>query len=217
MPAETKEQAKVRFGYADHCICTLCTEWRVANDALEKAPEYKTGCGCRGDVHDQYCPMRFDERPDSGSPGFDSRVKASNPKDAIGSEKVPFSTVPQPVVAEIGLGMLEGAVKYRRHNYRVVGVRSSVYFDAAMRHLTAWWEGQDVDPDSGLSHITKALSTLTVLRDAMLNDKLSDDRPPPVLNQNWITELNAKAKEILAKYAEHKQPYTRNSPELEKK
>ena len=101
-------------------------------------------------------------------------VKESNPKDAVGIKKAPFSTVPSPVVAEVGLAMLEGALKYGRHNYRAIGVRSSVYFDAALRHLTAWWEGQDVDPDSGLSHITKALACLFVLRDANLIGKLVD-------------------------------------------
>ena len=105
--------------------------------------------------------------------------KDTNPKDAVGTKKVPFSTVPATVVAEIGVGMLEGARKYGRHNYRVAGVRGSVYYDAALRHLTAWWEGEDIDPDSGLSHITKAMCSLVVLRDAMIQKKLIDDRPPP--------------------------------------
>lgn len=132
---------------------------------------------------------------------------AENPKDAVGSGKVPFSTVPAPVIAEIGLAMLEGARKYRRHNYRVIGVRASVYYDAAQRHLTAWWEGEDIDPDSGLPHIVKALSTLTVLRDAQIMGKQNDDRPP-VAPAGWVAELNAKAKAITEKYPNDLEPYT---------
>lgn len=128
-----------------------------------------------------------------------SETKLSNPKDSCGVKKVPFSTVSAPVMAEIGLAMLEGALKYGRHNYRVVGVRASVYYDALLRHITAWWEGEDIDPDSGVNHVTKAIATLVVLRDAMLNDKLADDRPPKS-KAGWVAELNAKAAALIDKY-----------------
>lgn len=134
--------------------------------------------------------------------------KQTNPKDAVGISKVPMSCIPSPVVMEMALGMMEGARKYGRHNYREAGVRSSVYYDAAMRHLMAWWEGQDIDPGSGLSHISKAMSALCVLRDAMMNDKCTDDRPPKVKNQDWVSEMNAKAAGIIEMYPVAKDPYT---------
>lgn len=137
--------------------------------------------------------------------------KETNPKDAVGVKKVPFSTVPSEVIAEIGLAMMEGARKYGRHNYRAVGVRASVYYDALFRHITAWWEGEDIDPDSGLNHVTKALSTLTVLRDAMINDKLTDDRPPR-LDPEWVRGLNKKAAEIIDKYPDSVSAYTEKKP-----
>ena len=104
--------------------------------------------------------------------------KDTNPKDAVAIAKPPTTTVPLNVMAEVGVAMLEGARKYGRHNYRVIGVTAGVYIDATKRHLDSWWEGEDVDPDSDLSHITKAISSLVVLRDAMLNDMVMDDRPP---------------------------------------
>lgn len=112
-------------------------------------------------------------------------TKDTNPKDAIGVKKVPSSTRSAAVDAEVGVGMLEGAMKYGRHNYRVSGVRASVYFDATKRHLDSWWEGEDIDPDSGLSHITKAICSLYVLRDAMINEKMVDDRPPRIPAGFW--------------------------------
>jgi len=105
-------------------------------------------------------------------------TKDTNPKDMVGTRKAPLSCVPMNVVAEMGVGMLDGATKYGRHNYRIAGIRASVYFDAAMRHLLAWWEGEDIDPDSGMHHVTKALTTLAVLRDAQMNGMVTDDRPP---------------------------------------
>jgi len=137
-------------------------------------------------------------------------IKDSNPKDAIGMSKIPLgSVIPGQVLVGMALGMLEGACKYRRHNYRVVGVRASVYYDAAKRHLDAWWEGQDMDGEAAIPihHLDKLLSDIAVLRDAMLQDKCFDDRPPPVKNQRWIQEANARTKELLAKFPNAKPPY----------
>jgi hypothetical protein len=128
-----------------------------------------------------------------------SNVKETNPKDAVGTGKVPFSTISAVVMGELGLAMLEGARKYGRHNYRVAGVRASVYYDALKRHITAWWEGEDIDKDSGLPHIVKAIATLVVLRDSQIQQNWVDDRPPPS-PEGWQEELNKKAKEIIAKY-----------------
>lgn len=127
-------------------------------------------------------------------------VKDTNPKDAIGISKAPMSTVPAAVLAEVGVAMLEGACKYGRSNFRIAGVRASVYYDATMRHLMAWWEGEDTDPDSGMSHITKAITSLVVLRDAMIQDMCTDDRPPR--SAEFYARLNTLAAEVLARHAD---------------
>lgn len=105
--------------------------------------------------------------------------KDTNPKDAVGIRKWRvFSVIPFTVLWELGLALLEGGRKYGRHNYRVSGIRASVYVDAAFGHISQWWEGEDLDPDTGLSHITKAIASLTVMRDAMIQEQFVDDRPP---------------------------------------
>jgi hypothetical protein len=126
-------------------------------------------------------------------------TKPSNPKDIVGTRKAPFSTTSAAVMAEVGVAMLEGAAKYGRHNYRAVGVRASVYYDATLRHLFSWFEGEDIDPDSGMHHVTKALASLMVLRDAMIQGKCTDDRPPS--SQEFYARLNQKAAEIIDKHA----------------
>ena len=131
--------------------------------------------------------------------------KLINPKDIISMKKAPLSTVPCGVLFEIGLGMLEGARKYGRHNYRSIGVTATEYYNASMRHIMLWWEGEDVDPDSGLNHITKALSDLTVLRDSMLMDNWIDDRP--LRNPINIKKINAKATDIVEKYPDCVEPF----------
>ena len=73
--------------------------------------------------------------------------------------------------------MMEGGIKYGKHNYRYVGVRASVYYDATMRHLDDWYVGKPIDHESGLSHLSKALSSSQVLMDSMVKGNWVDDRP----------------------------------------
>jgi len=138
-------------------------------------------------------------------------TKPSNPKDGIGVRKAGTHLIPRKVIFELGLALLEGARKYGAHNYRIAGVRASVYYDALDRHVSAWWEGEDIDPDSGLSHLTKAMACLVVLRDSMTIGNWTDDRPPR-LEDGWIEELNKKAAEIIEKYPDAKLPYTEKGP-----
>ena len=121
-----------------------------------------------------------------------------NPKDAVRNGKAPLSVIPATVIAETGVAMLEGALKYGRHNYRVAGVRASVYYDASLGHIADWWEGEDIDPDSDLNHITKAIASLVVLRDAMIRGMMVDDRPPKSPH-GWKAALNKRAKALVDK------------------
>lgn len=89
----------------------------------------------------------------------------------------PFHVLPWRVVLETALGMMEGARKYGRHNYRSMGVRASVYYDATTRHLADYYTGKSIDHESGLSHLSKALSSSQVLLDSMVMGNWVDDRP----------------------------------------
>lgn len=142
-------------------------------------------------------------------PTMDPRSKLTNPKDAVGVQKWrQFCTVPMTVVAEVGVAMLEGARKYGKHNYRFAGVRASVYVDAAMGHMMQWWEGEDIDKDSSLSHVTKAIASLVVLRDAMIQDMLNDDRPLKGNLDAHRDFLQAAVDDIFARYPDPVAPYT---------
>ena len=131
---------------------------------------------------------------------------ASNPKDCVGIRKTPFSTLSGPVLAEMGNAMLEGALKYGRHNYRVVGIRWSIYFDAVMRHLWAAYEGEDIDPESGKPHIVKAMTCLHVLRDAEMRGMVMDDRPPKTVG--FLEEENKVTQQLREKYPNPEKPFT---------
>ena len=135
--------------------------------------------------------------------------KSTNPKDTVGATKVPMSRVPVAPLMEVAVALHEGHVKgYRGHNWRIAGVRGSIYYDASMRHLMAWYEGQDLDPDSGINHISKAVAGLMVLRDAMIHDNWTDDRPPKT-PEGFLAHIQKLMDEVNRRYPNPKEgPYT---------
>jgi hypothetical protein len=63
-----------------------------------------------------------------------------------------------------------------------------------------WIAGEDVDPDSGVHHVSKAIAGLLVVRDAMLHGTSIDDRR---VDQNLnIPEIMEKLAEVERKYPE---------------
>jgi len=105
-------------------------------------------------------------------------LKPTNPKDAVGSDKLPLELVPDTIEAEVVLAYLEGALKYGRFNWRVAGVRSSIYRAALRRHLMRWWNGEDRDQKTRVKHLASVIACAGILLDAELCGKLTDDRPP---------------------------------------
>lgn len=107
-----------------------------------------------------------------------SNWKETNPKDLIGSAKLPLDLVPDTIEAEVALAYLEGALKYGRYNWRISGVRSSIYRSALRRHLAKWWNGEDRDQITRVKHLASIIACAGILLDAELCGKLNDDRPP---------------------------------------
>lgn len=103
-----------------------------------------------------------------------------NPKDIVGRNKPGLSKLPIRPIFEAGNVLRHGSDKYGPYNWREHAVSAAVYYDAALRHLCAWWEGEDLDPDSGEHHLAHVIGGMAVLRDAMLSGKVKDDRPSKV-------------------------------------
>jgi hypothetical protein len=66
--------------------------------------------------------------------------------------KVPMSLLPRSALTAEAAVLAFGAKKYAAHNWRK-GMVWSRLLDAALRHLTAFADGEDVDPETGLSHL----------------------------------------------------------------
>jgi hypothetical protein len=99
-----------------------------------------------------------------------------NPKTAFGEAKPKLSDTPTIGIQLMGQVHSNGANKYGRFNWREHQVSSTVYYDAALRHLMAWFDGETIDPESGLSHLAHVMACCNILLDAEKNGKLNDNR-----------------------------------------
>lgn len=129
--------------------------------------------------------------------------KDTNPKDAIGATKLPIGLVPSTGINLASVAFLEGATKYGRYNWRVAGVRTSIYYDAAMRHLEKYWNGEDVDGETGVPHLASALACIMIIEDARCAEKLEDDRPPRADVSAQIAELDRMAARVRDLFSSH--------------
>lgn len=103
-------------------------------------------------------------------------AQRTNPKDDLGSDRLPMHLWPQSATAFGAIALLNGALKYGRTNWRKSGVRPSIYVDAIQRHLTDWFEGNDYDPEDGVHNLGAVLACVAILVDAIVTGKLVDDR-----------------------------------------
>lgn len=104
--------------------------------------------------------------------------KPSNPKQQYGDLKVPLQLVPAAATAYMAMGLKEGARKYGPFNWRETDVEAMTYVGAVLRHLSAYVDGEDIDPESGNPHLAHAMASLAILVDASEGDTLIDNRPP---------------------------------------
>ena len=105
-------------------------------------------------------------------------TKPSNPKDAIGSKKLAMHLVPSIVQVYAALGFTEGALKYGKYNWRVAGVRMSIYLDAMYRHIAKLQNGEWADKKTKVPHLASIIACAGIIADARASGKLTDDRPP---------------------------------------
>lgn len=90
--------------------------------------------------------------------------------------KNPLELLPTDALEEIGKILQHGAMKYDPRNWEK-GMSWGRIYGAALRHLFAWWRGEALDKDSGLSHISHAACCLLFLLTYSLRRVGTDDRP----------------------------------------
>lgn len=83
--------------------------------------------------------------------------------------------IPRYPLEQVARVLAHGKAKYGAHNWRQ-GIAVQRNIDAALRHIYAANEREDLDPDSGLPHIAHALCCLMFALDTIENLPEFDDR-----------------------------------------
>lgn len=71
--------------------------------------------------------------------------------------------------------LAKGAIKYSSHNWRK-GLAWSRVLGATFRHLFAFMNGEDLDPETGLPHLDHAACEIMFLQEFYRTRKDLDDR-----------------------------------------
>lgn len=77
-------------------------------------------------------------------------------------DKLPLHLLSTEALNQTAAVLKFGADKYAEHNWRK-GFAWSRPMSAAMRHITAFNAGEDLDPESGLSHLAHAMCCIMFL------------------------------------------------------
>lgn len=114
--------------------------------------------------------------PDSLAPTGEIRSVDPDTGAEKGVKPERFDLVPPDALAELSRVFGFGATKYADRNWER-GYSWGKSYAALMRHMTAWWGGEDVDPESGQSHVAHAMWHCSVLLTFIRTHPEKDDRP----------------------------------------
>ena len=114
-----------------------------------------------------------------------------NPKDLIGAQKLDLSLLPSAGILHGAHALQDGAAKYGPYNWREHKIQCMIYLAAAMRHLQAFQDGEDLAPDSEVHHLGHVIGCCSILLDALETGNLIDNRPKPGKAADIIARLNA--------------------------
>ena len=89
--------------------------------------------------------------------------------------KPKVSFIPQEALFEEAKVLEYGASKYGKNNYKLC-MDWSRLIDASFRHLLAFSNKEDLDPETGISHLAHVKANMSILLFYIANNKGNDDR-----------------------------------------
>ena len=94
------------------------------------------------------------------------------------NDKPKIHLVPPEAIIEAAKVFGFGAEKYGVNNWRIDGDSTSWIrtYSSVQRHLNAWHGGEDIDPESGMSHLAHAATQIMILMTHAIEHPEVDDR-----------------------------------------
>jgi hypothetical protein len=111
-----------------------------------------------------------------------SRISSPNWREEVtegqkfDSNKLRYELLPPELLEEVARVLTFGAHKYSARNWEL-GMAWSRPFGALMRHMWAWWRGEEKDPETGYSHLAHAACCIAFLVAYEARNTGTDDRP----------------------------------------
>lgn len=103
-----------------------------------------------------------------------------NPKARAGFRKLPMELIPAIAIVQeaavFGLGADCPEKAYGRWNWRDTPIDVQTYLGAIDRHKALWAAGEDIDEQSGVSHLAHIRASCAILMDAIDAGTLRDNR-----------------------------------------
>ena len=99
------------------------------------------------------------------------------------SGKTQWWYLPMSIMREVVDVLAYGDKKYPADdgcNWKRVPNAKKRYYSALIRHITAWWEGEANDPETGMHHLAHAITNLIFLLWFERNGYPEDSDTPPV-------------------------------------
>ena len=105
------------------------------------------------------------------------KIRKMSEGNKFDATKLRIDLIPPTAIKGLAHVLGYGAKKYGDYNW-YKGVEYSRLYSACLRHLIAWWEGEDYDQESGLTHVDHAMCNLAFLCQFMQDARFElDDRP----------------------------------------
>jgi hypothetical protein len=111
-----------------------------------------------------------------------------------GSKPVRLDLVPPEPLWELARVYAFGAEKYDDHNY-LRGYDWSLSYAAMLRHLTLWWNGESIDPETGLSHLAHGAWHTFALMAFQQHELGTDDRIGGVIEHGESIQRTGRSEE----------------------
>jgi len=107
-----------------------------------------------------------------------------------------WDLLPYDALQEIAKVMTYGAIKYEPRNWEK-GMSWSRVFASMQRHLSSWFHGNDVDYESGMSHLAHAACCVMYLLAFECRENGIDDRPKLSNHSQSLMEDTSKIVEYV--------------------
>ena len=91
------------------------------------------------------------------------------------SEKPKMNLLPPKAIVEISKVLTFGAEKYDAENWRKLDDLQNRYTAGALRHIFAHMDGEDLDPETNLSHLAHAMCCLLFKLEIELEERFKEE------------------------------------------